>query len=116
PTGTTSCAGATAGESMTDKTRRDFITTGAAVAAAAAAERAFGQTAGRAATGAGPFYERGDVRIRYLDTGGRGFPLLVIPGGGLNSTIASLASHPFDPVAEFKNEFRVIVCDLRNAN
>jgi hypothetical protein len=28
-----------------------------------------------------PFYERGDVRIRYEETGG-GYPLLVIPVGG----------------------------------
>ena len=97
---------------MADKTRRDFITTSAAVAAAAAASRAFGQ-----ASAPGTFYEKGDVRIRYLDTGGTGFPLLVIPGGGLNSTIAALInSHPFNPIEEFKNEFRVVVCDLRNAN
>lgn len=95
-----------------DATRRDFLTTSAAVAAAAAAERTFGQ-----APSSGPFYEKGAVRIRYLDTGGPGFPLLVIPGGGLNSTIASLiGSHPFNPIEEFKNEFRVITSDLRNAN
>ena len=34
-----------------------------------------------------PFYERGDVRIHYEETGS-GFPLLIIPGGGLNSTVA----------------------------
>jgi pimeloyl-ACP methyl ester carboxylesterase len=63
-----------------------------------------------------PFYERGDVRIHYEEAGS-GFPLLVIPGGGLNSTIAGLAtqSHPFNPFDEFKNEFRVISADLRNA-
>jgi pimeloyl-ACP methyl ester carboxylesterase len=95
-------------------TRREILTTGAAaVAAAAAAPRAFAQSA----SGTGPFYEKGDVRIRYLDTGGPGFPLLVIPGGGLNSTIAALiSSHPFNPIEEFKNEFRVITADLRNAN
>jgi pimeloyl-ACP methyl ester carboxylesterase len=94
-------------------TRREVLTTGAAVAAAAAATRAFAQTA----SGTGPFYEKGNVRIRYLDTGGPGFPLLVIPGGGLNSTIAALInSHPFNPIEEFKNEFRVITADLRNAN
>jgi len=95
-------------------TRREVLTTGAAaVAAAAAAPRAFTQTA----SGTGPFYEKGNVRIRYLDTGGTGFPLLVIPGGGLNSTIAALInSHPFNPIEEFKNEFRVITADLRNAN
>ena len=38
-------------------------------------------------------YERGAVRIRYEEAGS-GFPLLIIPGGGLNSTIAGLkAAH-----------------------
>ena len=63
-----------------------------------------------------PFYERGDVRIHYEEAGS-GFPLLVIPGGGLNSTVAGLAtsSHPFNPFDEFKDEYRVIAADLRNA-
>ena len=34
-----------------------------------------------------PFYEKGDVRIHDEETGS-GFPLLLIPGGGLNSTIS----------------------------
>ena len=64
----------------------------------------------------GTFYEKGDVRIRYLDTGGSGFPLLIIPGGGLNSTISGLInSHPFNAIDEFKSEFRCITADLRNA-
>ena len=62
-----------------------------------------------------PFYERGDVRIHYEEVGS-GFPLMVIPGGGLNSTVAGLANHPFNPLDEFKNEYRVIAADLRNAN
>ena len=33
-----------------------------------------------------PFYQKGDVRIAYEETG-KGFPLLIISGGGLNSTI-----------------------------
>ena len=61
-----------------------------------------------------PFYQKGDVRIHYEEAGS-GFPLLVIPGGGLNSTVAGLATHPFNPFDEFKNEFRVISADLRNA-
>src|ERR1044071_2850522 len=63
-----------------------------------------------------PFYERGDVRIHYEEAGS-GFPLLVIPGGGLNSTIAGLArqTHTLNPVDAFKDEFRVIAADLRNA-
>jgi len=95
-------------------TRRDLIKTGAAVAAAAAATRALAQAPDGSA--ASTFYEKGDVRIRYLDTGGSGFPLLLIPGGGLNSTIAGLITHPFNPIEEFKSEFRCIACDLRNAN
>ena len=97
-------------------TRRDLIKKGAAaVAVAAAAKSALSQPA--RATSQTAFYEKGDVRIRYLDTGGSGFPLLVIPGGGLNSTIAALiSSHPFNPIDEFKDEFRVITADLRNAN
>jgi pimeloyl-ACP methyl ester carboxylesterase len=96
-------------------TRRDLIKTGAAVAAAAAAARALAQSTGGGA--AGPFYEKGDVRIRYLDTGGSGFPLLVIPGGGLNSTITGLIrSHPFNAIEEFSGEYRCITNDLRNAN
>ena len=35
-----------------------------------------------------PFYKKGDVRIRYEEAGS-GFPLLVTPGGGLNSRVLS---------------------------
>ena len=43
-----------------------------------------------------PMYEKGDVRIHYEEAGS-GFPLLVIPGGGLNSTVAGLAKPPVQP-------------------
>ena len=62
-----------------------------------------------------PFYQRGDVRIHYEEAGS-GFPLLVIPGGGLNSTVEGLKTHPFNPLDEFKDQYRVIAADLRNAN
>src|SRR4029434_5444096 len=61
-----------------------------------------------------PFYDKGDVRI-YYEEARSGFPLMLIPGGGLNSTVAGLATHPFNPMEEFQGEFRVIVADLRNA-
>jgi len=61
-----------------------------------------------------PFYEKGDVRIHYEEAGS-GFPLLMIPGGGLNSTISHLKA-PFDAIEEFKGEYRCITSDLRNAN
>jgi hypothetical protein len=35
-----------------------------------------------------PLHQRGDVRIRYEEVGS-GFPLLVTPGGGLNSRVSN---------------------------
>jgi pimeloyl-ACP methyl ester carboxylesterase len=63
-----------------------------------------------------PFYEQGDVRIHYEEAGS-GFPLFLIPGGGLNSTIAFFTGNaPFNAIEEFKDEYRCITMDLRNAN
>ena len=63
------------------------------------------------------FYEKGAVRI-YYEEAGSGMPLLILPGGGLNSTIAGLDGplSPFNPVQAFKGEYRCIAADLRNAN
>ena len=99
-----------------DTTRRTLLITGAAAAAAAAATRAFPQQPTGDGDTAMTFYERGDVRIHYQEDGS-GFPLLLIPGGGLNSRISSFAaSSSFNPIEEFKNEYRCITSDLRNAN
>jgi pimeloyl-ACP methyl ester carboxylesterase len=63
-----------------------------------------------------PFYARDDVSIHFEDAGS-GFPLLLIPGGGLNSTISFFTGNaPFNATAEFKSEYRCITADLRNAN
>jgi pimeloyl-ACP methyl ester carboxylesterase len=63
-----------------------------------------------------PFHERGNVRIHYQEAGS-GFPLLIIPGGGLNSNISFLTGGaPFNAIEEFRNEYRCITMDLRNAN
>src|SRR5437867_10814775 len=63
-----------------------------------------------------PFYERGPVRIHYEEVGS-GFPLLLIPGGGLNSALSSWqTASPFNPMARYKDDFRCIAADLRNAN
>ena len=63
-----------------------------------------------------PFYEKGDVRIHYQEAGS-GFPLLLIPGGGLNSKISFFTGNaPFNAIEEFKGEYRCITSDLRNAN
>jgi pimeloyl-ACP methyl ester carboxylesterase len=98
---------------MIDSSRRNILATGAAATAVAAASSVFAQQTGQGGTMS--FYQKGPVRIAYEETGS-GFPLLVIAGGGLNSTIAALARGPFDPRAELKNEYRCIACDLRNAN
>jgi pimeloyl-ACP methyl ester carboxylesterase len=63
-----------------------------------------------------PFYEKGNVRIHYQEAGS-GFPLLLIPGGGLNSTLSFFTgSAPFNAIEEFKDEYRCVAMDLRNAN
>ncbi|MCC6532501.1 MAG: alpha/beta hydrolase [Burkholderiales bacterium] len=63
-----------------------------------------------------PFYQRGDVRIHYREVGS-GFPLMLIAGGGLNSNISYFSGRsPFNPIEEFKSEYRCIAMDLRNAN
>ena len=77
-----------------DPTRRKILAAGAAATAMAAAPRVFAQQAGQA--GAPVFYEKGPVRIHYEEAGS-GFPLLLIAGGGLNSTIAGLQRQPLQP-------------------
>ncbi len=62
-----------------------------------------------------PFFEKGSVRIRYEEAGS-GPPLLILPGGGLNSTVAFFSTaSPFDAVATFSDEYRCVTMDLRNA-
>src|SRR4030095_10517092 len=112
---------------MIDKNRRAILTTGAAVAAATAAPQVFAQTP---QPGAAPqagavqglpagakvgFYEKGNVRIRYAETG-TGFPLLATPGGGLNSGIGVWSRAVINIPEEFKNDFRIITMDQRNAS
>src|SRR5216117_1189126 len=97
-----------------DPIRRKILKTGAAVTAMAAAPGVFARQTGKGGT-AMSFYEKGHVRIRYEEAGS-GFPLLLIPGGGLNSTISFFTGNaPFNAIEEFKNEYRCITMDLRNA-
>jgi pimeloyl-ACP methyl ester carboxylesterase len=96
-----------------DSVRRNILATGAAATAMAAAPRVFAQQTAQG--GAARFYEKGAVRIHFEEAGS-GFPLLLIAGGGLNSTISALARGPFNPIEEFKGEYRCIASDLRNAN
>jgi pimeloyl-ACP methyl ester carboxylesterase len=95
-----------------DPVRRKILKTGAAMTAMAAAPGILGQQTGKPVAGA--FYEKGPVRIHYEEYGS-GFPLLLISGGGLDSTIAGLRN-PINAIEEFKGEYRCIACDLRNAS
>ena len=91
---------------MVDPIRRKLLKTGAAAAAMAApAPSLFARQSGN--DDSGRFYERGNVRIRYEETGS-GFSLLLISGGGLNgSTIAGIRrGNPFSTIEAFSGEFR----------
>jgi len=98
---------------MDDPTRRNILKAGAAAAAMSAMPRVFAQQAGKGGTG--KFYEKGPVRIRYEEAGA-GFPLMLLPGGGLNATISFFTGNsPFNAIEEFKVQYRCITADLRNA-
>jgi pimeloyl-ACP methyl ester carboxylesterase len=101
---------------MIDSIRRTILTTGAAATAMAAAPRLFAQPTEQGGAAMGT-YEKGGVRIHFEEAGS-GFPLLLIAGGGLNSTISGFTSSisPFNPIEEFKADYRCIAFDLRNAN
>src|SRR5262249_17920520 len=100
---------------MMDPIKRKVLKTGAAATVMAAARRMSGQQTGEGGT-AMSFYEKGPVRIQYEEAGS-GFPLLLVPGGGLVSRFAGLnRGRPFDAIGEFKGEYRCIFSDLRNAN
>jgi len=63
-----------------------------------------------------PIFENGPVRIRYEEAG-FGFPVLVLPGGGLNAKVEQLGhAGSFDPLVELADSHRCIALDLRNAN
>ena len=94
-----------------DPKRRALLAAGAAAAATTAVPRVFALQPGNR----GKFYEKSGVRI-YYEEAGAGFPLLLLPGGGLNATIAFFTGNaPFNAIEEFKGEYRCITADLRNA-
>jgi pimeloyl-ACP methyl ester carboxylesterase len=60
-------------------------------------------------------FQKNNVRIRY-EQAGSGFPLLLIPGGGLNSRVSNWPTAVFNAFELFSDEFRVITMDQRNAS
>src|ERR1700761_560675 len=110
---------------MIDSSRRTVLATGAAAAAASAVPQVLAQAQQQQQQQAGTppglpagakfgFYEKGNVRIRYAEVGS-GFPLLATPGGGLNSRISNWPTAVINLPEEFKNDFRIITMDQRNA-
>src|ERR1700759_2566798 len=105
---------------MTSSSRRTVIAGGAAAAAASAVAQVFAQAQPATAAPGLPdgakvgVLEKGNVRLRYAEIGS-GFPLLATPGGGLNSCMAVWARAVINIPAEFRNDFRIITMDQRNA-
>ena len=61
-------------------------------------------------------FKNNSVEI-YYEEAGSGFPILVIPGGGLNARIPYLFNRtPFNPMDVLTDEFHCIAMDIRNAN
>jgi pimeloyl-ACP methyl ester carboxylesterase len=111
---------------MSEQNRRDVIAAGVAATALAAAQQALAQQPPGPPQGPpqGPpvlpegkigFFEKGNVRIRYMETGS-GYPLLALPGGGLNSRMTVWPNAVINCMQHFKSDFRVITMDQRNAN
>jgi pimeloyl-ACP methyl ester carboxylesterase len=59
-------------------------------------------------------YRKGNVSIHY-ELRGSGFPLLLLPPGGMRATIADWQRMAFNPAEIFTDEFRVLALDQRNA-
>src|SRR6516165_817273 len=94
-----------------DSIRRSILATGAAATAMAVTPRVFAQQVGEGGA-IMPAYEKGPVRIHFEEAGS-GFPLMLIAGGGLNSTIPGLKNNsPFNAIEEFKAEYRCIAAVL----
>ena len=97
-----------------DPIRRNILATSAAVSVLAAAPRGIANQSGQGGVTTS-FYEKGNIRIRYQEIGS-GFPLLVTPGGGLNSRISNWPTAVFNAMEVFRNDFRCITMDQRNAS
>jgi pimeloyl-ACP methyl ester carboxylesterase len=59
-------------------------------------------------------FTRGEVSIHFEEHG-RGFPLLLLAPGGLNSTIDAWNRTAINPLEAFSDDFHLIATDQRNA-
>ena len=61
-----------------------------------------------------PVFSRGEVTI-YYEVHGSGFPLLLLPPGGMNAAMSAWQRAAFNPIEIFSREYMVIAMDERNA-
>jgi pimeloyl-ACP methyl ester carboxylesterase len=61
-----------------------------------------------------PFFEDGDVRIHYQESG-EGFPVLLIAPGGMRSEMSYWEGTPWNPITHLSPHYRMIAMDQRNA-
>ena len=61
-----------------------------------------------------PRFDNGPTSI-YYEEHGRGFPLLLLAPGAMNSTVEMWASAAINPLALYSDDFRLIAMDQRNA-
>jgi pimeloyl-ACP methyl ester carboxylesterase len=61
-----------------------------------------------------PYMRRGELSI-YYETRGSGFPLLLLPPGGMNATIEAWGQSAFNPMEIFSREYWTVTLDQRNA-
>jgi pimeloyl-ACP methyl ester carboxylesterase len=61
-----------------------------------------------------PRLDNGETSI-YYEEHGRGFPLLLIAPGAMNSTVEMWANAAVNPLAVYGEDFRLIAMDQRNA-
>ncbi len=62
-----------------------------------------------------PSVERPDGAKLYYEEHGGGDPILLLAPGGLNSSVSFWGRMPLNPLEAFRDEFRVIAMDQRNA-
>lgn len=61
-----------------------------------------------------PYLRRGQLSI-YFETRGNGFPLLLLPPGGMNAVIDAWETSAFNPMEIFSRQYWTVTLDQRNA-
>jgi pimeloyl-ACP methyl ester carboxylesterase len=62
-----------------------------------------------------PKLEHDNVSIRYEDTGGTGFPVLLLSPGAMDATVEAWQRAGYNPLAALDEGYRMISMDHRNA-